>query len=71
VISEGDFHRTLLLRVVDHEGKLIGRFGDTPAGTDLGKFWRLSIFSGPGSSFSAQPKLWPGGTQGAALAVDR
>ena len=24
--------------IVDHEGKLIGRFGDTPAGTDLGKF---------------------------------
>ena len=24
--------------IVDHEGKLIGRFGDTPAGTELGKF---------------------------------
>jgi sugar lactone lactonase YvrE len=24
--------------IVDHKGKLIGRFGDTPAGTELGKF---------------------------------
>ena len=24
--------------IVDHQGKLIGRFGDTPAGTELGKF---------------------------------
>ena len=24
--------------IVDHEGKLIGRFGNTPAGTELGKF---------------------------------
>jgi hypothetical protein len=24
--------------IVDHEGKLVGRFGDTPAGTELGKF---------------------------------
>ena len=24
--------------IVDHQGKLIGRFGETPAGTELGKF---------------------------------
>ena len=24
--------------IVHHQGKLIGRFGDTPAGTELGKF---------------------------------
>jgi hypothetical protein len=24
--------------IVDHQGKLIGRFGDTPAGTEFGKF---------------------------------
>jgi hypothetical protein len=24
--------------IVDHQGKLIGRFGKTPAGTELGKF---------------------------------
>jgi hypothetical protein len=24
--------------IVDHTGKLIGRFGETPAGTELGKF---------------------------------
>ena len=24
--------------IVDHKGKLIGRFGDTPAGAELGKF---------------------------------
>ena len=38
--AQGDHAPNLGPRVsiVDHEGNLIGRFGDTPAGTELGKF---------------------------------
>ena len=54
--------------IVDHEGKLIGRFGDTPAGTELGKFLaphglevdsRGDIYVGE-VSWSAWPQIYPG-----------
>ena len=54
--------------IVDHEGKLIGRFGDTPAGTDLGKFLaphglavdsRGDIYVGE-VSWTAWPQIYPG-----------
>jgi len=54
--------------IVDHEGKLIGRFGDTPAGTELGKFLaphglavdsRGDIYVGE-VSWTAWPQIYPG-----------
>jgi outer membrane protein assembly factor BamB len=54
--------------IVDHEGKLMGRFGDTPAGTDLGKFLaphglavdsRGDIYVGE-VSWTAWPQIYPG-----------
>ena len=54
--------------IVDHEGKLIGRFGDTPAGTELGKFLaphglavdsRGDIYVGE-VSWTAWPQICPG-----------
>jgi hypothetical protein len=42
--------------IVDHEGKLIGRFGNTPAGTDPGTFWRRTVSPSTraGTSMSAR-----------------
>src|SRR6202011_3193415 len=54
--------------IVDHQGKLIGRFGDTPAGTELGKFLaphglavdsRGDIYVGE-VSWTAWPQIYPG-----------
>ena len=54
--------------IVDHEGKLIGRFGDTPAGTALGKFLAPhglavdrhgDIYVGE-VSWTAWPQIYPG-----------
>jgi len=54
--------------IVDHEGKLIGRFGDTPAGTELGKFLAPhglavdrhgDIYVGE-VSWTAWPQIYPG-----------
>src|SRR6516225_6022891 len=54
--------------IVDHGGKLIGRFGDTPAGTELGKFLaphglavdsRGDIYVGE-VSWTAWPQIYPG-----------
>ena len=54
--------------IVDHKGKLIGRFGDTPAGTELGKFLaphglavdsRGDIYVGE-VSWTAWPQIYPG-----------
>ena len=54
--------------IVDHTGKLIGRFGDTPAGTELGKFLaphglavdlRGDIYVGE-VSWTAWPQIYPG-----------
>jgi DNA-binding beta-propeller fold protein YncE len=54
--------------IVDHEGKLIGRFGDTPAGIELGKFLaphglavdsRGDIYVGE-VSWTAWPQIYPG-----------
>ena len=54
--------------IVDHEGKLIGRFGDTPAGTQRGKFLaphglavdsRGDIYVGE-VSWTAWPQIYPG-----------
>jgi hypothetical protein len=51
-----------------HEGKLIGRFADTPAGTELGKFLaphglavdsRGDIYVGE-VSWTAWPQIYPG-----------
>lgn len=57
-----------IISIVDHEGKLMGRFGDTPAGTDLGKFLaphglavdsRGDIYVGE-VSWTAWPQIYPG-----------
>jgi hypothetical protein len=54
--------------IVDDQGKLIGRFGDTPAGTELGKFLaphglavdsRGEIYVGE-VSWTAWPQIYPG-----------
>jgi hypothetical protein len=54
--------------IVDHEGKLIGRFGDTPAATELGKFLaphglavdrQGDIYVGE-VSWTAWPQIYPG-----------
>ena len=54
--------------IVDHQGKLIGRFGDTPAGTELGKFLAPhglavdshgDVFVGE-VSWTAWPQIYPG-----------
>jgi hypothetical protein len=54
--------------IVDHQGKLIGRFGDTPAGTELGKFLAPhglavdrhgDIYVGE-VSWTAWPQIYPG-----------
>jgi NHL repeat len=54
--------------IVDHEGKLIGRFGDTPAGTELGRFLAPhglavdrhgDIYVGE-VSWTAWPQIYPG-----------
>ena len=54
--------------IVDHEGKLIGRFGNTPAGTELGKFLaphglavdsRGDIYVGE-VAWTAWPQIYPG-----------
>ena len=54
--------------IVDHRGNLIGRFGDTPAGTELGKFLaphglavdsRGDIYVGE-VSWTAWPQIYPG-----------
>jgi DNA-binding beta-propeller fold protein YncE len=54
--------------VVDHQGKLIGRFGDTPAGTELGKFLAPhglavdshgDVYVGE-VSWTAWPQIYPG-----------
>jgi hypothetical protein len=54
--------------IVDHEGKLIGRFGDTPAGPELGKFLAPhglavdrhgDIYVGE-VSWTAWPQIYPG-----------
>jgi hypothetical protein len=54
--------------IVDHEGKLIGRFGDTPAGTEIGKFLaphglavdsRGDVYVGE-VSWTAWPQIYPG-----------
>ena len=54
--------------IVDHQGKLIGRFGDTPGGTDLGKFLAPhglavdshgDIYVGE-VSWTAWPQMYPG-----------
>jgi DNA-binding beta-propeller fold protein YncE len=54
--------------IVDHKGKLIGRFGETPAGTELGKFLaphglavdsRGDIYVGE-VSWTAWPQIYPG-----------
>ena len=61
--------------IVDHEGKLIGRFGDTPAGTELGKFLaphglavdsRGDIYVGE-VSWTAWPQIYPGKPHPAGL----
>ena len=53
--------------IVDHQGKLIGRFGETPAGTELGKFLaphgiavdsRGDVYVGE-VSWTAWPQLYP------------
>jgi len=54
--------------IVDHQGKLIGRFGDTPAGTELGKFLpphglavdsHDDVYVGE-VSWTAWPQIYPG-----------
>src|SRR5258708_6920662 len=54
--------------IVDHQGKLIGRFGDTPAGTELGKFLAPhglavdshgDVYVGE-VSWTAWPQIYPG-----------
>src|SRR5215472_10665302 len=54
--------------IVDHEGKLIGRFGNTPAGTEPGRFLaphglavdsRGDIYVGE-VSWTAWPQIYPG-----------
>ena len=54
--------------IVDHQGKLIGRFGDTPAGTELGKFlaphglavdFHGDVYVGE-VSWTAWPQIYPG-----------
>ena len=54
--------------IVDHQGKLIGRFGETPAGTELGKFLaphglavdsRGDVYVGQ-VSWTAWPQIYPG-----------
>ena len=54
--------------IVDHQGKLIGRFGDTPAGIELGKFLaphglavdsRGDVYVGE-VSWTAWPQIYPG-----------
>ena len=53
--------------IVDHQGKLIGRFGDTPAGIELGKFLaphglavdsRGDVYVGE-VSWTAWPQIYP------------
>jgi DNA-binding beta-propeller fold protein YncE len=54
--------------IVDRQGKLLGRFGDTPAGTELGKFLaphglavdsRGDVYVGE-VSWTAWPQIYPG-----------
>jgi hypothetical protein len=56
------------VNIVDHQGKLIGRFGDTPAGTELGKFLAPhglavdshgDVYVGE-VSWTAWPRIYPG-----------
>jgi hypothetical protein len=53
--------------IVDHQGKLIGRFGETPAGIELGKFLaphglavdsRGDVYVGE-VSWTAWPQIYP------------